>query len=170
MEQSFNWCHWEHLWLPAYFFPKWQLWKKRTILQVTDELGAALQCWRWVNRLLHPLSGLPFECCCVFLWQWLNRIDLNCCFLGRLSLSCQKSLRCHMKEISQHYECTVQSGAFHSQKCCITVFPLGPNMDAKVRKSSMQQFFCHYPLCSSIESGDALCTQQHAEASNADSI
>lgn len=77
----------------------------------------SLQCWRWVNSLLHPLSRPPLECYCMFLWQWLNWIDLNCCFswqavpwLSEVSLV-QGS---HMNGISQHYECTMQSGPFHS--------------------------------------------------------
>lgn len=142
------------------------------VLQVTDQLGATLQCWRWVNSLLHPLSGLPPECYCMFLWQWLNWIDLNCCFFGRLSLGCQKSLWCR-----EPYEwdfsalwvyCAIWSVPFTKMLC--HSFPTcRPDMDAKVGKKSMQQFF-HYPLCSSIESVDALCAQQYAKESNTDII
>lgn len=136
-----------------------------TALQVTVQLGAGLRCWRWVNSLLHPLSGLPPECYCMFLWLWLNWIELNCWFLGRLSLGCQRTLCCRepyewdFSALWVYYAiCSVP----FTKMLCHTFPTCRPDIDAKVGKSGMQQLH-HYPLCSSMHSVDAFCTQRHAK-------
>ena len=62
------------------------------------------------------------ECCCMFLWLWLNWKDLNCCFPWQACLLVVRSAGSHMNGISPHYECTVQSGALHSQKNAVSHF------------------------------------------------
>lgn len=98
----------------------------------------------------------------MFLWQWLNWIDLNCCFLGRLSLGCQKSLWCR-----EPYEWDFSAlWVYHAiwpvsfTKMLRHSFPTcRPDMDAKVGKSGAQQFF---PLPSALINAVCRCTLRSA--------
>jgi len=107
------------------------------------------QGWRWANGLLQPLSRLPPEICCMFLWLWLNGIDLNCCFLGRLSLGCQKSLWC-MEPYEWDFSTLWVYNAIWSfpftKTLCQTFPTWWPGMDANAGKSGMQQI-THYATC-----------------------